>query len=109
MTDEDIRLHLESEFETHFPDVPTYYRPPGDMILQRPCIHYEALEDQPAYSNNSTFTIGLRYKIMLLSDLPGYSGRRGVYNIAGINVLSNNQFVSDDVVHDVFIITVNAL
>lgn len=109
MTDEDIRLHLESEFEIHFPDLRTYYRPPGDMILQRPCIHYEALQDQPSYSNNSSYTIGLRYKIMLLSDLPGYSARRGVYNISGITVLSNQQYVSDDVVHDVFIITVNAL
>lgn len=111
MDEEARRLFLHNLLETIFPDLLVYFRPPGNMHLNRPCIRYEPKAAEPSWSNNSAFVIGGRYQISILSDLPGYSNADLMFDLAnsGVVITSNNTYTSDDVVHQVFIVSVNTI
>lgn len=109
MDDEDIRLFLHSQLESTFPDLNLYYRPPGNLKLTRPCIVYELKAAEPSYSGNVMYVLGLRYQLTVLSDIPGYSVQASIFNIPGVAVLSNTSYVSSDIVHDVYTVSVNSI
>ena len=112
MDDGEIRLYLHSLLEAAFPELTLYYRPPGNLILSRPCIVYEPKSAEPSYSNNTTYVVGTRFQITILSDLPGYGNTRNIFGIPnqGDVVISDNRsYVSSDIVHDVFTVSVNSI
>ena len=109
MDEEEIRLYLHSALETAFPDLNLYYRPPGNLKLEYPCIVYEPKSPEPAYSNNSAYVIGTRFQLTFLSTLPGYSDVRNIYSVPGIIVGNTQVYVSSNVVHDVFTIFVHSI
>lgn len=110
MDDDAIRLYLHNQIVSTFPDLVAYYRPPGNVILDRPCIIYEPKATEPSFANNTVFVAGTRFQITILSDLPlGYSDKRKVFEMVGITVISNNTYVAGDVIHDVFIVSVNTI
>ncbi|MCK5604782.1 hypothetical protein KAR91_23030 [Candidatus Pacearchaeota archaeon] len=109
MDDDTTRLNLHAQLEAAFPDVTIYYRPPGNLTLDRPCIVYESKADAPSFANNKAYTIGVRYQITILSDLPGYSNKRAIFDIDWLVITGNRSYVSSDIVHDVFTISVNSI
>ena len=109
MDDTTIRLNLHTLLEAAFPDLVLYYRPPGNLKLDRPCIIYEPKATEPSYSNNSPYVVGTRFQVTILSDLPGYSDKRNMLGISGIVITGNRSYVSSDIVHDVFTISVNSI
>ena len=108
MDDNTIRLSLHTLLEAAFPSCAIYYRPPGNLELTTPYIVYEARASEPSFSNNSPYVIGTRFQVILISDLPGID-KRPMYNINGIVISGNNSYVSDNLVHDVFNISVNSI
>lgn len=74
MADSPSRLYLHEVLGETFPELPAYYRPPGNVILPRPCIVYTTLQREPAYANNVTYSVGTRFQLTILSDLPGLGG-----------------------------------
>jgi hypothetical protein len=111
MDDDEIRLYLHSLLETYFPTLNLYYRPPGNMKLTRPCIVYEPKETEPSYANNETYVVGIRYQITILSDLPGYANARNIFALPnhGCVISGNQTYVSSNIVHDVFTVSVNSI
>jgi len=109
MTDEQIRLYLQAQLEEAFTDLTVYYRPPGNLLLDRPCIIYEPKSLEPSYSSNLTYVVGTRFQITILSDLPGYANKRNVFDLPEVTVLANNSYVSSDIVHDIFTVLVNTI
>ena len=111
MDDEEVRLYLHSLLEAAYPDLGLYYRPPGNLQIDRPCIIYEPKALEPSYSNNSPYVVGTRFQVTILSDLPGY-GTRGMFglpNQGGVFIMGNTSYVSSDIVHDVFTLSVNSI
>lgn len=109
MTDEQIRLYLQAQLEAAFPELTVYYRPPGSLLLERPCIIYEPKASEPSYSGNVTYVIGGRFQITILSDLPGYADKRNVFDIPNVAVYGNSSYVNEDVVHDIFTVLVGTI
>jgi hypothetical protein len=112
MDDEETRLLLHSLLETTFPGLDLYYRPPGNLKLNRPCVVYEPKAIEPSFSNNSTYVVGIRFQITVLSNLPGYTNIRNIFalsNTAGIVISGNRSYVSSNIVHDIFIVSVNSI
>lgn len=110
MDDESIRLYLHNQLLSVFPDLVVYYRPAGNIILERPCIIYEPKATEPAFANNTTYVAGTRFQITILSELPlGYSNKRKAFDMVGVTITSNNTYVANDVVHDVFVVSVNTI
>ena len=109
MDDEDVRLYLHSQLEEAFPDLGLYYRPPGNLKLVRPCIVYEPKASEPSYSNNNPYVVGTRFQITILSNLPGYADKRHMFGISGVVVSGNQSYVSSNIVHDVFTVSVNSI
>lgn len=111
MDSEENRLFLHSLLENVFPDVTIYYRPPGDILLEYPCIKYERKGFEPSYANTSAYVVGSSYQIMFLSILPGYSNVQLFYDLVeqGLVITSNDSYENDDIVHDVFNVSVNSL
>lgn len=110
MDDEENRLFLQSLLENAFPDVTIYYRPPGNILLNYPCIVYARKAFEPSFSNMSTYVVGNRYEVMLISRLPGYSNVRKMFDLHGQVIIgSNDSYENDDLVHDVFTISVNSI
>lgn len=109
MDESDIRLNFHNKLSAAFPDLRAYYRPSGNKILTRPCIVYEPRENEPSFANNRAFTIGVRYQVTILSDTPGYFDKNKMYEIEGITISGNNSFTNEDIVHDVFHISVNSI
>lgn len=110
MDDNATRLQVQTALETAFPDLTVYYRPAGNLKLARPCIIYEPKAYEPSFSNNSAYVVGTRFQMTILSDLPGYANKKNVFNIPGWYVMSgNHSYVSSDIVHDVFTISVNSI
>ena len=112
MDSEQNRLFLHSLLQSAFPDVTIYYRPPGNILLEYPCIVYEKKAAEPSFSNMTTYVIGTRYQLSFLSKLPGYSNTQLMYvalHGQGLVVTSNDSYESDDIVHDVFNVSVNSL
>ena len=110
MDDEAIRLYLHNQLGSVFPDLVAYYRPAGNILLERPCIIYEPKATEPAFANNTVYAAGTRFQITILSDLPlGYSNKLNAFEMVGVTVTSNNTYVADDIVHDVFVVSVNTI
>lgn len=111
MDDTEIRLYLHSLLETAFPGLDLYYRPPGNLKLDRPCIVYEPKKAEPSYSNNETYVVGTRFQVTFLSDLPGYGNTRNIFGLAnqGVVISNNSTYVSANIVHDVFTVSVNSI
>ena len=109
MDNETTRLYLHSSLETAFPDLGLYFSPPGDMMLDRPCIVYEPKEIQPSYANSVAYVIGVQYQVTLLSNNPGYSDVWNVYKMPGVVVERAIRFVLTDIVHNVFTVSVNSI
>lgn len=108
MSDEEIRLYLHAQMVEAFPDLGIYYRPPGNTILRRPCILYESLKTDAAYANNTPYVVGTQFKVTLLSDIPGIN-KRPMRHLTGVVVEDDRSFVAEDVVNDVFTISVNII
>lgn len=108
MDDNTIRLTLHALLEVAFPNLVIFYRPPGNLELARPCIVYEPKASEPSFANNESYTIGTRFQVTILSDLPGVD-KRPMYNMPGIVITGNQSYVSSDIVHDVFYISVNSI
>lgn len=110
MDEETTRLFIHGLLEAAFPDVEEiYFRPPGDMLLKRPCVVYTPLQVEPSYANSLTYSVGTRFQVTVLSDLPGLVNARRLLGVDGITVVSNTSYSQNDVVHDVFTITVNSI
>ena len=109
MDDEQIRLYLQSQLELAFPALTVYYRPPGNLLLERPCIIYEPKALEISYAGNLTYVAGTRFQLTILSDLPGYSNKRNVLDLPSVTVVSNNSYVTSDIVHDIFTVLVNTI
>ena len=109
MDDEDIRLSLHSLLEAGFPGLGLYYRPPGDLLVARPCVIYEPKSSQPSYANSVPYVVGIIFQITILSDLPGYPNKKSMFSLPGVVVNSNRTYVSSDIVHDVFTISINSI
>lgn len=104
------RLLFHTAVQSLFDDVKLYFRPPGNLILQYPCIVYQPQSSEPSYALNKPYVIGETYQAILMSVLPGYSEKRKFYDLPeSMIVTSNTSYVVDDLVHDVFTITVNAI
>lgn len=104
-----IRLFLQAKLEQVFPDMTVYYRPSGNIPLERPCIVYEPKEEEPSFAGNKTYVVGTRFQITILSDLPGMVDRRDMFDIKNVMVVNNNSFVTEDIVHDVFTVSVGTI
>lgn len=109
MNDVQIRLYLQSKLETAFPELTVYYRPPGNLLLDRPCIIYEPKALEPSFASNFTYITGTRFQITLLSDLPGHADKRNVFNIPNVTVYGTSSYVTSDIVHDVFTVLVGTI
>jgi hypothetical protein len=111
MDSEENRLFLHSLLETTFPDVTIYYRPPGNILLEYPCIVYERKAFEPTFANTAAYIVGTRFQLSFLSQLPGYSSVQSLYALhgQGLIVTSSDSYENDDIVHDVFSISVNSL
>jgi hypothetical protein len=104
-----IRLALHTLLLAEFPDLTIYYMPSGNLELTRPCIVYEPKAAEPSFANNETYVVGTRFQVTFLSDLPGYANKRAIFNIGGIVITGNRSYVSSDIVHDVYTLSVNSI
>lgn len=110
MDDEDLQLLLHNKLWATFPDMAMIvYRPPGDLILSRPCIVYEPVQHEPSFANNNAYVVGMRYTVTLLSDLPGYPNPKKVYGIEGVHVTSSRSHITADIVHNVYTVSINTI
>lgn len=109
MDDDTTRLSLHAQLVAAFPDLTIYYRPPGNFKLSRPCIVYEPKKSEPSYSNNKPYIVGTRFQVTILSDLPGYNNKRAIFDIDWLVITGNRSYVSSDIVHDVFTLSVNSI
>lgn len=109
MDETTLRIYFHTLLTGAFTDLKAYFRPPGDLILSRPCIVYDTLQAEPSFANNKAYVVGSRFQVTFLSNRPGYMNSRKIYDIDGIVVISNNSFEDDDVIHDVYRITVNSI
>jgi len=109
MTEDAIRLYLHAQLEEQFPDVGLYYMPPGNMILERPCLIYEPQRAEPSFANNSAYVVGLKYQLTLLSDLPGYPCVRKMYQMPAVIVTSSRTIVIEDIVNDIYSVSVHTI
>jgi hypothetical protein len=105
------RSYLQSLLQSTFPDLTIYYRPPGNILLEYPCIVYEKKALEPSFANTSPYVIGTRYQVMFISNLPGYSNIDRIYDLTGqgVTITSSDSYESDDLIHDVFMLSVNSL
>jgi len=109
MDKEEVRLYLQNALETKFPDLPVIFRPSGNHKLIYPCVTYEPKKEEPSFANNLPYTIGTQFQVTFISDRPGYADTRLIYELMsqGIAITSNNSYAVNDLVHDVFIISVH--
>lgn len=109
MAEEDTRLYLHEHLESAFGG-PVYYRPPGNMIFKRPCVIYDKKRTDTSFANNTFYVLGQTYQVMVLSDMPGMSDLMDMFkDMPGISVRQNSSYVTADVVHDVFTVSVNTI
>lgn len=109
MVNDPARLYLHAKLNELFPTLTAYYRPPGDLILKRPCIVYTTMQFEPAYANNAPYSVGRRFQITFLSDSPGIDGLSVMFGIPDIVVASHQSYTKEDVAHDVFVVTINKI
>lgn len=110
MDNEDRRLILHGRLVDLFPTYGIFYNPPGDLLLSRPCIVYTDTQEEPSYANNLSYIVGTRFQVTVFEDLPGIGGlTSGIFDIPGITVNSNRKYITADVVHYVFNVSVNTI
>lgn len=111
MDDRETRLYLHGLLSSIFPNLGLYYQLSGNISVERPCIVYQKKALEPSFANNQAYSIGTRYQIMFLSDLPGYEDVRRIYELStsGISVVHNDDYISNNVVHNVFTVSVGTL
>ena len=111
MDKEQVRLLLHQALEDTFTDLNAIFRPSGNLELTYPCIVYEPKAEEPAFANNVGYVIGTRFQITFLSKLPGYASTHLMFGLAplGVLVTSSRSYVSDDIVHDIFIVSVHTI
>lgn len=111
MDNEENRLSLHTLLTDTFPDVTIYYRPPGNVLLQYPCVVYEPKAFLPSYANAAAYVVGNRYQVTFISVLPGVSNSQLMFVLHGhgLVVESNTAFENDDLAHEVFTVSVNSL
>lgn len=111
MDKEQVRLYFQQVLEDVFTDLPVIFRPSGNTKLTYPCIVYEPQAEEPAFANNVAYAIGTRFQVTFLSIRPGYTNTHPLYSLGplGISVTSSRSYVNDDVVHDVFIVSVHTI
>lgn len=110
MDDDGIRQYLHSLLLSTFPDLAKiYYMPSGNIMLEYPCIVYEAKATEPAYAGNAVYSAGTRFQVSILSNLPGYSNKRKMFDLPRVVVTRNTTFIQSDIVHDVFTVSVNTI
>jgi hypothetical protein len=109
MDKEEIRLVLQTALETVFPELPVIFRPSGNYKLTYPCVTYEPKTEEVSYANNVPYTIGTQFQVMFIAPLPGYSDTRLIYSLIpqGVVVVRNNSYTTNDLAHDVFIVSVH--
>jgi len=107
MDKEEVRLVLQNGLEATFPDLTVIFRPSGNHKLTYPCVTYEPKIEEASYASNRPYTIGTQFQVMFISPVPGYTGTRSIYSLPGVVVVSNNSFTTNDLVHDVFIVSVH--
>jgi hypothetical protein len=111
MDNEGNRLLLHSLLAATFPDVTIYYRPPGNILLEYPCIVYERKSLEPSFANTAPYVVGTGFQVSFLSKLPEYFNVEAIYNLTGQGpvITSSDSYENDDIVHDVFNISVNSI
>jgi hypothetical protein len=109
MDKEEVRLVLQTALETTFPDLSVIFRPSGNLELTYPCVLYEPKTEEPSFANNTPYTIGTQFQVTFISPVPGYANTRLIYSLIsqGIVVVRNNSFTTNDLAHDVFIVSVH--
>lgn len=109
MDKEEVRLVLQTGLETLFPDLPVIFRPSGNHKFTYPCVTYEPKTEEASFANNRPYTIGTQFQVMFISKGAGYANTRLIYDLMsqGVIVGSNNSFTTNDLVHDVFIVSVH--
>jgi hypothetical protein len=107
MDKEEVRLVLQTGLETTFPDLTVIFRPSGNHKLTYPCVTYEPKTEEVSFAGNRPYTIGTQFQVMFISPVPGYAATRSIYSLQGVVVVSNNSFTTNDLVHDVFIVSVH--
>lgn len=108
MDKEEVRLVLQTALEVAFPDLSVIFRPSGNYKLTYPCVTYEPKTEEPSFANNQPYTIGTQFQVMFISPVPGYTGTRLIYSLMPqVVVVRNNSFTTNDLVHDVFIVSVH--
>lgn len=109
MDKEEVRLVLQTGLETTFPDLPVIFRPSGNLKLKYPCVTYEPKTEEASFANNSPYTIGTQFQVTFISPVPGYADTRLLYSLMpqGVAIVRNNSFTTNDLVHDVFIVSVH--
>lgn len=109
MTDEELRLTLHDILDVAYPDLEKHYIPDGNQILDKPCIVYEPRKYEPAYAGNTIFAMGREFQVTILSIRPGYADSRNLMMSEGVVVKNTNTFTHDNIVNDVFTVSVNAI
>ena len=109
MDKEAVRLVLQTGLEAVFPDLPVIFRPSGNLKLTYPCVTYEPKTEEASFANNRPYTIGTQFQVMFISPVPGYTSTRLIYDLMseGVIVFRNNSFTTNDLVHDVFVVSVH--
>lgn len=111
MHDDEDRLYLHNMLTELFPSFTAYFNPPSNKLLSRPCIVYTLLTRTAAYANNSPYVLGKQFQVTILSDAPGESVDAifDVTNYGGAAIVSNTSHITNDIVHDVFTISINII
>jgi hypothetical protein len=109
MNNDQARLYLQEVLETTFPSLPVHFSPPGNYILKRPCIVYSLQQRDPSYANNSPYSIGKRFQVTVLSDRPGIDGLDAMYSMPNVIVTGHNSYVTNDISHEVFTVSINTI
>jgi hypothetical protein len=102
--DED-RLVLHNQLLALFPALKLYFRPPSKIILEYPCIVYDVTKLNANYSGNNPYNKGTTYRVTAMTNLPGFTEAKKMLDIP--NSVHTTSYVVDDIVHDIFNITIN--
>lgn len=111
MDKEEVRLFLHQTLESTWADLEAIFRPSGNQQLTYPCIVYEAKEEEPSFANNLGYIIGTRFQVSFLYLRSDYINTHPIYSLGplGITVSSSRNFIDDDVVHDIFDVSVHKI
>lgn len=103
----DDRLYFHSLLETFFPSLNLYYRPPSKLLIKYPCIVYQDFDYRAIYSDNKPYVVGTTYRATIMSELPGFTESRKMLEIKNSKFIKS--FTSNDIVHDVFEISIKSI